>query len=395
MMPLRSQLPPAVLTEVELLGLPLFPEFKPLELRDRYVVEHLTRRLPPYSDFNFVSMWSWDVYNLARLSTLNGNLVVRFTDYISGEPFFSFVGTSKLNETVETLFDFMRHEGIPPRLKLLPESIAQSLRSRGVMYEPDGGNYDYIMAVDRLKDLPGQKFRVKRKEIHQFVRFFAPEFRSVDLSSSLVQDDALDVFVKWATHRGIERPEEENEYRALCRLLFASREFPDLVAHAAYVDNKMVGFIVSEDLRNKYAMGHFCKADLSVHSGIYAYMLQRHADALWKRGCQFLNTEQDLGHEGMRQNKSSYIPLNHLHKYTVWAQDGGTDRITIEPSAAMLMGVESTEGQISFRPAPINTNLWLSSLPPSEDDVLSQPIDVRIDSTWTDSSDPEGESGKP
>lgn len=61
-----------------------FPQFKKLELADKKDIEKFTSKFPPYSDFNFVSMWSWDIRGEMRVSQLNGNLVVRFTDYLTG-----------------------------------------------------------------------------------------------------------------------------------------------------------------------------------------------------------------------------------------------------------------------------------------------------------------------
>jgi len=41
--------------------LPEFPKFKGIELSDKEDVEKITHKYPSYSDFNFVSMWSWDI----------------------------------------------------------------------------------------------------------------------------------------------------------------------------------------------------------------------------------------------------------------------------------------------------------------------------------------------
>lgn len=40
--------------------IPKFPEFKKLELSNKEEIENFTSKFPPYSDFNFVSMWCWD-----------------------------------------------------------------------------------------------------------------------------------------------------------------------------------------------------------------------------------------------------------------------------------------------------------------------------------------------
>ena len=72
--------------------IPGFPEFKKLELSNKEEIENFTSKFPPYSDFNFISMWCWDIKGETRISKFNNNLVVRFTDYLKGNPFFSFFG---------------------------------------------------------------------------------------------------------------------------------------------------------------------------------------------------------------------------------------------------------------------------------------------------------------
>jgi hypothetical protein len=49
--------------------LPEFPKFKSIEISDKEDVEKITKKYPPYSDFNFVSMWSWDIKGDMRVST--------------------------------------------------------------------------------------------------------------------------------------------------------------------------------------------------------------------------------------------------------------------------------------------------------------------------------------
>src|SRR6185369_9800822 len=97
--------------------LPKFPEFKKLELSDKADIEAITNKYPPYSDFNFTSMWCWDTRGEMMVSELNNNLVVKFADYITGEPFYSFIGTNDTNDTVRQLIGLATTQGIKPRLK--------------------------------------------------------------------------------------------------------------------------------------------------------------------------------------------------------------------------------------------------------------------------------------
>lgn len=69
--------------------IPEFPNFKKIELSDQKEIESFTSKFPPYSDFNFTSLWSWDTHTNMQISILNKNLVIRFNDYLSDSFFYS------------------------------------------------------------------------------------------------------------------------------------------------------------------------------------------------------------------------------------------------------------------------------------------------------------------
>ena len=107
--------------------IPKFPDFKKLELSDKDIVEDFVSKYPPYSDFNFISLWAWDTDSKRMISELNNNLVVYFTDYLSGEPFISFIGTNKVERTSQELITYAQSLGIDPKLRFIPEESVRSL----------------------------------------------------------------------------------------------------------------------------------------------------------------------------------------------------------------------------------------------------------------------------
>src|SRR4051794_25871812 len=110
--------------------IPSFPDFKPLEISDQYEIEQWVKGFPPYSDFNFVSLWSWNTSGDFEVSWLNDNLVVLFGDYGTGERFLSFLGVNQASETVDALLSYARRRGIVEELRLLPELAARALPPR-------------------------------------------------------------------------------------------------------------------------------------------------------------------------------------------------------------------------------------------------------------------------
>src|SRR5947209_16185657 len=118
--------------------LPHFPRFKELELSDAAYVQRYTARYAPFSDFNFACLWSWNIDSSVLLCELHGNLVVRLGDYVTGEVFYSFLGDSRVNETVEALIDLSCRKNLQPRLQLVPEVVAAQLdRDRFSVTEDD------------------------------------------------------------------------------------------------------------------------------------------------------------------------------------------------------------------------------------------------------------------
>ena len=100
-----------------------FPDFKPLELFDKKYIETFTVQFPPYSDFNFTSIWAWNTNDKFQISNLNGNLVVLFYDYVSNNPFFSFIGSNKIEDTAARILEysinkyvFTRFLGVTPKI---------------------------------------------------------------------------------------------------------------------------------------------------------------------------------------------------------------------------------------------------------------------------------------
>ena len=293
-----------------------FPNFSPLQLGDRAAVQALTRPYAPYSDFNFMSLYSWDTRESVRVSVLNGNLVVRFSDYTSGEPFYSFIGDKHVDDTTTRLLELAKSEGLAPELRLVPEVAAWRASPGAFEAYGDDDNSDYILSVERLKAYQGNKLGPKRNFVNRFNKEYEAQVAVVDLADVAIQTRFLDLFHRWWIQKGERAENAENELSALHRAMFAARSMPDLFTVASFVEGDLVGFSINEILGNGYAMIHFEKADAS-YVGVYAHLMQQMACMMSEVGCRYINYEQDLGVFGLRKGKRSYVPTNYLRKYAL------------------------------------------------------------------------------
>lgn len=298
------------------LNIPLFPSFKPLELSDQFEVETWVRHFPPYSDFNFVSLWGWNTTEKVALSWLNENLVVRFADYTTGELFLSFLGENEVDNTIEELLRCARREGFRPTLDLVPESAAALTRSSDLArltHSPE--HDDYILATADWAALSGGPFRNKRNEIHRLEREHRPEIRRLDLANDDIQRAISRVFAIWALQRGkVGLPETATESLALRRVF--ALPFPgDLLGLGVYVESELVGFSINERLPQGYGMGHHWKANGSF-PGVYPFLLHKTCEMLAGEDIPLLNIQQDLGSAGLATAKQLYRPTDYLRKFT-------------------------------------------------------------------------------
>jgi hypothetical protein len=244
--------------------LPIFPRFKKLEVDDKKDVDEIIKKFPPYSDYNFVSLWSYNTEDDIILSKLNGNLVMRFRDYITNEPFYTFIGDNQINDTIERIQELAIREGLSPVLKLIPEhNIMNQIHLLEEKYSivEDIDNFDYIVPIEEIKLLKGARYNRKLRSVHKFMREH-PDYSIVelDLKNPHVKAQLIDVFNVWAKNRHKLVEDTKHELIAINRLLENSHHFI-LFGIGIMKNNRLIAFSISELTHNKHIIGHFMKAD--------------------------------------------------------------------------------------------------------------------------------------
>ncbi|MCX6756276.1 MAG: phosphatidylglycerol lysyltransferase domain-containing protein [Candidatus Nomurabacteria bacterium] len=295
--------------------IPEFPQFKHLELSDREDIEKITREYPPYSDFNFTSMWSWDTKGEMQISQLNGNLVVKFADYLTKNPFLSFIGKNQICDTASRLIDFSVENYNTDSLMLVPGEMVSELNDFGFSILPDVNATDYIFSIERLREMHNWVEHQASRGIESFLKLhsdYTVEFSSIE---NLKKEKHLDLFSKWAKNKDVKNHTESNEYLAFTRFLDISNG--DIEFVSLYKNDILIGFTAYEVLSNDFAIAHFSKADTKHHSAIYDILNWEEAKILNTKKVKYYNWEQDLGIIGLQNSKLKYKPHSFLSKFII------------------------------------------------------------------------------
>jgi hypothetical protein len=288
-----------------------YPRFSKLNLSHKSDVRAITRLFPPYSDFNFVSLYAWNTDNQTRLSVLNDNLVIQLADYMTNEITYSILGKEKIGDSLQKLFSLTNE------LRLVPETVIDSIQdqSRYDIVE-DKDSFDYVYSLRKLVAMEGAGYKNKRKKIRRFTKRYSDlvkvtHRRSIDSDN---KDELKQFFSKWIIENNKDEKEFLMEREAISRSLDEFRNL-NLLLTEMRVDNRLIAFSIHEVLGN-HALCHFEKELLSYENCSH-YLIDQNSRHLSMKGCAYVNWEQDLGLPGLRENKQYYRPDKYLKKYTV------------------------------------------------------------------------------
>lgn len=185
-------------------------------------------------------------------------------------------------------------------------SVAGSCPELAEKFVKDRDNADYVYSKTELVELKGKAFHKKKTHFNNFIRNYSP---SVEILTEKNVHHAKHVLEQWQKmHQNIQT---DYETAKAALNLVGKSPFWGIVA---YADENPVGFALGEVLSDgKTFCTHFEKG-LENYNGIYQYLNQVLASKLDEK-IEFINREQDLGDEGLRQSKLTYRPVKFIEKY--------------------------------------------------------------------------------
>ena len=292
-------------------------KLKRLTFKDKKNIQEFTGQFYPYSDFNFTSLWCYNIENDVEYFLDKNVFVIRLRDYLTNKPIYSFLSKNSTSELVNNLLTIAGSEGVEKKLRLVPEQSVNKkvLSNPDLIVKADRNNFDYITSTKITSSLMGRNFIHKRHHLSQFRKFNSGCLLKISNGKSKNEKtQIMKLFDKWATKKN---SDSAHERVALYRLLkFIDKLTITLIG--LWDKDELVGFVLDEKL-GRYALGHFMKADIS-YKHIYDMLFFQAVKHWYKSGCQYLNYEQDLGLEGLRKTKLSWHPAKFLKKYVISAR---------------------------------------------------------------------------
>ena len=199
--------------------------------------------------------------------------------------------------------------------KLMSESQYKKyqniLNEMNINVEFDRDNSDYIYNRIDLANLSGKDFHKKKNLVNAFLKNSNISIKNLDSTNT---QDALKILELWAENRDLK---QTDYYQCIDALDDIKNENSILSGIIAYVEEKPVAWSIGEFLPDgKTYLVHFEKGDNN-YKGVYQFINNATVKNL-PETVLYINREQDLGDEGMRQAKMTYRPCGFINKYLAY-----------------------------------------------------------------------------
>ena len=284
--------------------IPCYPDFTPLTFELAQEVRNLLSQLTDgVSEFTFANLYLFRKRYNYQLSLNPGTDNLILSGELNGNKFFL---TPKALPAEEILINLLHTHDY---WKNIPDSIVNehkdTLERLGIEITEDRDQFDYLYMRTDLAELPGKKYHKKRNLVNAFLNSYSYEVRP--LTEELLPHAFL-ILDRWRDEKN-----DAGDYQATREglELFSALGMQGAVY---YADGKPAGFCSGEImLRNTMFAVHFEKG-LEMYKGIYQFINQNFAASLPEH-ILYINREQDLGDEGLRQAKMTYRPCGFVKKH--------------------------------------------------------------------------------
>lgn len=284
--------------------------FEDIKISDKKILEKAF--LPNkniFCNYNFSSLFIWGQIYKTKWKFYKEWPIIYDTieDFIITPP-----GRPLLVNELVKISDMLLSQGKRGRFKFADINYIDKNKEINDFFdlEIDEDHADYIYETKKLVDMKGKKLHKKKNLVSQFLRS-NPGYTVKPILKEHF-NECFKLAEKWCLDRNCEKIGFDHETSALKRA-FDNFEELGFNGLALLVQEKMIAFAIFSEQNNNTADMHFEKYD-SEFKGSEQVICWESAKHLLPK-YKYMDREEDLGIEGLRQSKKSYDPEFILKTY--------------------------------------------------------------------------------
>ncbi len=283
--------------------------FKPITLSDKKIFDdYFNKTNFNNAEKNFSNLFMWRNTYEYEYAIIKNCLCIKGKLRNSKKPFCHFpYGGCDIKDSLSLIKEIFKKEGneliIKPLLPEMKKCLEKTLEDFILIEDRD--SFDYIYNSNKLITLSGSKLRNKRRWVKKFRENYEYTYEEINRNNLIEAKEFTINIIK-------------NSNNDLDEIIAMEEMFDNLFELGIKgciirVDGKIVGVSTGEELTKNTVIIHCERADARFE-GIYNCINQEFCEKQWA-DYKFINREEDLGIEGLRQAKLTYRPDLLLSKY--------------------------------------------------------------------------------
>jgi uncharacterized protein len=295
--------------------LPQFPEFKPIELEDREVITNILQSYrPETSELSFTNLFIWREHYKVEWSVYKDWLIAACG--AGGRNCFSLppIGPGPRLEVSRMILEWLKDKGVPgSAIERADQRLVEEIRDSGLFeIAATREHFDYVYPSENLINLSGNRFHGKKNHLNKFRKTY--EWSYEPLSPGKIPD-CLAVSELWCQARRCFEDLDLMDEAAAVKSILENYQALKVKGGLVLINGQVEAFALGEMLNSETAVVHIEKANPEIPQ-LFVVINQQFVEHEWG-GAKFINREQDLGDEGLRQAKLSYHPERLVEKFKI------------------------------------------------------------------------------
>ena len=283
--------------------------FNSISLSDKEAIDAcLSSNTYRACDFCFTNFFVWQAKFKTTFAVEQETLFIRYKDTADEFCYMMPIGKMPLDEALSLIISDAEENGIPfimkgittrmweDILKVMPDVFQQT---------HDRDNDEYIYLSEKLITLKGKKLQSKRNHINRFKKD-NPDWSYFALSSAKDLDECTRMLDEWED-LNLNKVQESLRYDYIAtKLMLENFDYLKLCGGAIRINGKIAAFTIGGPLTEDTFTTHVEKAYSDIN-GAYSIINQQFAEHAASK-YKYINREEDMGLDYLRQAKQSYYP---------------------------------------------------------------------------------------
>ena len=288
--------------------------FKPVTINDREIFQFYFDKVAfGNCDFSFSNIFSWRHYYDTTFAIENDFLYIRFQPSNEVPGYLFPIGDGNLKDAVDRMKQDADERATKFQLYAITQKmfdLLEEIMPGQFIYEKGRNWYEYIYLSEDLINLTGKKYQSKRNHINKFKRTY--EWEYLPITPDIIPD-CMVLYDRWCAENGGCNSEKTLiEEGIATKNVFLNYEKLGLAGGALRINGEILAYSYGQPLTKDVFGVHAEKCLYEIDGGFT--MINREFAEHNCSGYTYVNREEDLGLDSLRQAKLSYHPSMLLEK---------------------------------------------------------------------------------